>query len=96
MAYLHFSDGSKRQVSYDQAAKVHQILLGNELPQDETQAQFVEQVANVEFEPTVATQSRHKGFDAPDPKLHALMDDKTLTGREKFLAIGNHLRERQG
>lgn len=94
MATLLMSDGTTKEVGYNQAVKINQILLGNEQPEDVKQASFCEQVAVVKFEVLPKQQVYQSRRDkAPDSKLHELMEDTKLTGYQKFVAIGNRLKD---
>ena len=50
MAVIVFSDGTQKTVAYNQAAKIYQILIGNDEPENEKQKLYCLRVANVIFD----------------------------------------------
>lgn len=94
MAILKLIDGKEKVVSHNVAAKIKLILEGKEKPESDKQAKFCEQVTDIQFvNLPVAKQSKPRVVREPDQKLHELMDDKNMTGYEKFKAIGKRLKE---
>lgn len=95
MAQLIMSNGKVQIVSYDQAAKIYQILLGNAKPRDQVQQEFCDEVSEVQFDalPTIRVYTKRKNVER-DPKMHQILTDHTLTGYNKFKAVADRLRER--
>lgn len=103
MAVLIMSDGGRRNVSYNQAAKVYQVLMGIEKPEDNEQKDFVSQVKEVIFDATSSFRTTHAGsrrrIDSdrkkPDKEIRKIIRDKTLTGREKAIKIAQRIKMRE-
>jgi hypothetical protein len=53
MATIVFSDGRTKIVSYDQAAKMYQVLQGNKEPENEAQSTYLMAVKNIIFDKTI-------------------------------------------
>lgn len=89
MPTLIFSDGKRQQVPYDKAAKIRQVLDGEEEPESPEQEEFIMRVSGIEWEKTVSNTDTGVQIDdeerAERRKKHkAIMSDKSLTGRQKF------------
>lgn len=97
MAILIFSDGKRREVPYDTAAKVYQVLTGKEEPKDPEQAEFVLTVAEVVFDGSpvrvqVTLPTLQREHDIEMDKI--LANDK-LKGRDKAKAVIERIKERR-
>lgn len=105
MAKLIMVDGTVRQVDYNTAAKVYEVLTGAKKPEDKKQEEFALQVKDVHFNDGLedAKEKDSQMFPGkrqpppkqpPDPKLQEAMNGP-LKGYEKFKAIGRVLKERR-
>lgn len=92
MAQIILNTGEVLDVTYNQAAKVYQILQGNKEPEDEAQSEFIQTVADVKF----PNAPRKRSSDEPDEDLRTLMNGQYKDGYSKFHTIGQHLKQRRG
>lgn len=58
MPKLIFHDGTVKEVNYNQAAKIYQILKGEVEPENDKQTDYVMQVKKVLFENNKVTEKR--------------------------------------
>lgn len=93
MAEIILNTGEVLEVSYNQAAKVYQILIGNKEPADEAQAEFMTTVADVKFPRTL---QRNEIDKETDEDLKTLMGMQYRDGYSKFHTIGQHLKKKRG
>lgn len=98
MAIIRFKDGSAKYTDHYKAAKVYQVLIGKEEPENAAQAAFVRTVATVEF-PTVTMPGQPASKRLPSAetikerrrRIQQIRMDPTLTGKQKYYAIGEVL-----
>jgi len=99
MPELIFVNGKRQRVPYEKAAAIYQVLNGNKEPEDDKQADFCATVANVVFEKTKTVRPYDPNEKVTEPErdeeLHAIIDDKSLKGYDKFKAIGQRLKEKK-
>lgn len=96
MAFLVMKDSTKRPVDYATAAKVFQVLIGNEQPENDDQKDFVATVERVEFDSVPRRGVRQPDIDPEVSaerrrKIAAINADPKITGKEKYYAIGEVL-----
>lgn len=96
MPTLYFTNGTSKSADYAQAVKIKAILTGEAEPEDEQQARYVEQVADVDFSdmPKLHVPEQFVVREH-DTKVDEILADETLTGWEKFKAVTERIRERQ-
>jgi hypothetical protein len=98
MATIRFKNNTAKHVSYDTAARVYQVLIGNEKPKDEVQAAFIRTVEAVEFpatnigrQPASSHMPSHETIIERRKRIQQIRMDPTLHGKDKYYAIGEVL-----
>lgn len=96
MPTLYFTNGTSKSVDYAQAAKIKAILTGEAEPEDEPQARYVEQVADVDFSdmPKLHVPEQFVVREH-DQKMDEIVNNPALKGRDKLKAVIDRIRERQ-
>lgn len=96
MATIRFKDHTTKYVEHYQAAKVYQVLIGNEPPENEAQAAFIKTVESVEFpvlpmpdQPAAHRRHSPETIKERRRRVKAIMDDPSLSGKQKY----HHARE---
>jgi hypothetical protein len=94
MPRILLDNGTTKEVSYDTAAKILEVLNGNREPKDKAQAAFVLHVTDVQFEslPTAAARYNPNKLPKPDPVLRSIVNNKELVGYSRYEAVRDHLR----
>lgn len=85
MTYLIMKDGTRKEIGYNQGAKIHQILLGNKKAETQQQAAFVKLVDSVLFN---ATELKAK-------IVNPVLSKDYGSGYKKFLAMGEYLKTKK-
>lgn len=95
MVMLIMADGTRESVSYNQAAKLRQVMDGEAEPKTEGQAAFAMQVKQIIWSQLPEKKGLRKPQrSAPDENLKKLMSSTRLKGLEKARAIARHIKER--
>jgi hypothetical protein len=87
MPVLVFSNGQRKNVGYNTASRIYQILVGDKEPDNERQANFCCQVSKVEFASPVKLKEK-------DMVMQQILNDKNLTGYNKLVAVYKRIKER--
>jgi|SRR5688500_18371146 len=103
MPTVIFKDGKQKQVSYTQGAQINVILKGDKEPEDERQAEFVQTVETVKFEPIPVAQpfGMHRHQLTPEQKAQRqaeadeILNNDELTGFQKMKAMADLFKKRK-
>ena len=94
MPIITFSDGSKRVTKYDTAARLNEFLDNPELldkitdPEERKKKEdFLIRVASIDFSDIRKPIETARPISAENPKVKAILNDKSLTGKAKFDAM---------
>lgn len=96
MAIIYFNDGTRKEVSHNQAAKIMQILNGEAQPENIEQELFVANIKDVVFRelPAGSRPIRQPKIEKSElaAKIKEINQDQTLSATEKFRKIGDLMR----
>lgn len=98
MAKLLMIDGTVRNVDYNKAAKILEILNGLKEPDDDKQAEFVLKVKDVDFGDNhrVTHASPRRTSIEHDEEIDKIIANPKLKGVEKARAVARRIKERVG
>ena len=87
MATIVFTDGTRKHIAYDKAARILEVLDTTKEPKDEAQAKFCERIETIEFESPVKVSGK-------DLIMQDILSKEYKTGYDKMVAVVNRIRER--
>ena len=94
MPTLIFTNGTRKDVDYDKAIQIKQILDCEVKPENKEQANFVSNIAHIKFEP-IATPNRNKRTVEHDTEMDTILTNTALKGRAKLKAVVDRIRARR-
>lgn len=96
-AVLLFVDGRTRRVKYSQAAEIKLVMMGQKKAKDKKQRDFISTIKSLEFDQAAIIAPPQIGQPvsiSKDDEINNIVNDPSLTGREKARAVVNRLRNR--